>query len=141
MNAIQSNDQEFIQVLFNLGANQLSLEQRKRIIGKYVVDSGNTWLSRITNLEKIGNDVIRLEFEIMVHRDDSGKVFAPAKRDLFFSWNPSAGTLYIIQIRAYGTAQGNIGVNNNKSNGFAPEKAYLQIMQRLDQFFRTGKLP
>lgn len=129
---------EFIYTLFLFGSSKLSLEQKKKFLGlDAIVDTGKEWYTRVVNLEKIGNDTVRLEFDLML-RADPTEPPKPAKRELFYRWNPSAGTLYIVQMRAYGTARGDIKINNDISSGFAAEQACMLVMEGIAEFLQTG---
>ena len=137
--AIQSDDREFLQTLIYFGFNQLTLEQRKLVFGSNIVDSGNNWLSRITSLEKIGSDTVCLKFDFM-GREDPVEPLKPFRKEFYFRWHPATKSLMLIQLRAYGTQQGDVKINNDESNGFMSEQAYVVFIQAIAGFAQTGTI-
>ncbi len=135
--SLQIDDSKFGRLCFLFGEGQISLEQKKRIFGDFVVDSNGKWQSKLVSINKINEDTLALEIDVVM-RDDPIATPKPERRTLYFRYTNPGDVIFLVKLEALGTKQGDLAVNNEFSSGYAPEHALYSLYEGIMTFLGNG---
>jgi len=135
--AFQVPEIKFGQLFCLFGEGQLSLEQKKKIFGDFVADSKGKWQTKIVSFNKTNEDTLAVEFDLMV-RNDPTESPKPRRRIFYFRYISPGETMLLIQIKAFGTKQGDVFINNDAASGYIAEQVFQSFYEGIMLFLGSG---
>ena len=136
--ALQAPDIKFGQFFCLCGEGQLSLDQKKKIFGGSVVDPKGKWQTKIVSFNKTNEDTIAIELDLMM-RNDPTESPKPSRRIFYFRYTSPGDTIYLIQIKAFGTKQGDIMINSDGASGYIGEQVFYTFYEGVMLFITSGQ--
>ena len=136
--ALQTPDIKFGQFFCLCGEGQLSLEQKRKIFGGSVVDPIGKWQTKIISFNKTNEDTLAIELDLMM-RNDPTESPKPSRRIFYFRYTSPGDTIYLIQIKAFGTKQGDIMINSDGASGYIGEQVFYTFYEGVMLFLTSGQ--